>query len=160
MAKTPLTRIFNEGSTDKGKLAGANPKGGACPNINTEFTLTGKFTVEKGWTDRNNVVQNEDREYAYFEGTRNQKPVPAGLSAGIFLRRPFDGFTESEETHLTDFQKQLLDCLSAEDLYDCLEKNGVFSDKKVFVKDIVRHSEKPYGQDTEKPVRYAIFDVK
>ena len=160
MAKSEIKRVFNDGSSNKGKLSNANPKGGACPNLNTEFTLTGKFAVENGWLDREGKRQNEDREYAYFEGTRNGKDVPAGLSAGIFLRRPFDGFTEAEEAKLTDFEKQLLDCLSAEDLFDCLEKNGVFSGKKVFVKDIVRHSEKPYGQDTEKPVRYAIFDIK
>jgi hypothetical protein len=155
-----ITRIFTSNASQKHTLSNSNPKGGACPNKDTEFTLTGNFVVENGWLDRNGVRQNVDRQYAYFQGTRNGKDVPAGLSAGIFLRRPFDGFTESEEAVLTPFQKELNDCLSAEDLFDCLAKNGVFGGRKVFVKDIVRHSEKPYGQDTEKPVRYAIFDIK
>lgn len=160
MAKSEIKRTFNDGSSNKGKLSNANPKGGSCPNKDTEFALTGKFTVENGWLDSKGNRQNTDREYAYFEGTRNGKDVPAGLSAGIFLRRPFDGFTESEERDLTGFHKKLLDCLSAEDFFDLCEAEGVFSGKRLVVKAIVRHSEKPYGQDTEKPVRYAIFDLK
>lgn len=155
-----INRIFSSDKSNKGTLSNSNAKGGACPNLNTEFTLTGKFTVENGWLDNQSKRHNEDREYAYFEGTRNSKPVPSGLSAGIFLRRPFDGFTESEEKELTEFQKKLLDCLSAEDFFDLCEVSGVFSGKRLVVSKIVRHSEKPYGQDTEKPVRYAIFDLK
>lgn len=155
-----IKRVFDLKGSDKGKLSTANEKGGSCPNVNTLFTLTGKFTVEDGWLDRSGNRQNTDRQYAYFEGTRNGKEVPNGIGAGIFLRRPFDGFTEEEEKALTPFHQALYNCISAEDLYDCLEENGVFTGKTLFVKAIVRHSEKPYGQDKEKPVRYAIFDLK
>jgi hypothetical protein len=159
MAKT-ITRIFNHDKSNKGTLSTANSQGGSCPNLNTEFALTGKFTVEDGWTDSHGDVQNKDRQYAYFEGKRNGKEVPAGISAGVFLRRPFGGFTEEEEKRLTDFHRGLLDCISAEDFFDLCEDKGVFNGKSLVVKDIVRHTETPYGKDKEYPVRYAIFDIK
>ncbi len=159
MANTS-NRNFNLVKADKEKLRNANPKGGACPNLNTEFALTGKFDIQNGWFDQKGQPHNEEREYAYFEGTRNQKPVPAGLSAGIFLRRPFDGFTDDESKSLTDFHRKLLDCISAEDFFDLCEAEGVFSGKRLVVSAVVRHNERPFGQDTEKPVRYAIFDLK
>lgn len=155
-----IVRVFNLKGSDKGKLATANEKGGSCPNVNTAFKLTGNFTVEDGWIDRNGNRQNTDRQYAYFEGTRNNNAVPSGIGGGIFLRRPFDGFTEDEEKELTPFHKQLYNCISAEDLYSCFEENKVFEGKTIIVKKIIRHIEKPYGQDTEKPVRYAIFDIE
>lgn len=159
MSKSIITRIFKSNSADKGALACVNEKGGACPNIGTKFTLTGNFTVEDGWTDRNGTVQNKDRKYAYFEGTRNGKEVSAGVGAGIFLRRPYDGFTAEEEKSLTPFHKSLLDCLDASDLYDLFERENAFS-KSIVVKAIVRHNETPYGGDKEKPVRYAVFDLE
>ena len=158
MANT-ISRVFGETRANKAKLANANPKGASCPNPGTEFVLTGNFTVEDGWTDSKGKKQNTDRQYAYFEGTRNGKPVPAGISAGVFLRRPFDGFTEEEEATLTDFHKELLNCLSAEEFFDLIERKNAWG-KKIVVKSHTRHTEKPFGSDTEKPVRYAIFDIE
>lgn len=159
MSKSTITRIFKSDATNKGELTSANEKGGACPNQGTIFALTGKFSVEDGWLDRNGERQNIDRKYAYFEGTRNGKETPAGIGAGIFLRRPFDGFTTEEEKDLTPFHKALLDCLDASDLYDLFERENAFT-KKIVVKAIVRHLETPYGGDKEKPVRYAIFGLE
>ena len=154
-----ISRVFGETRANKAKLANANPKGASCPNPGTGFVLTGRFTVEDGWTDSKGKKQNTDRQYAYFEGTRNGKPVPAGISAGVFLRRPFDGFTEEEEKALTDFHKELLNCLSAEDFFDLMESKNAWG-KTIVVKCHILHTEKPFGSDTEKPVRYAIFDIE
>lgn len=159
MSKSTIVRIFKSNSSNKGDLSSVNEKNGACPNIGTVFTLTGNFTVEDGWLDRNGERQNTDRKYAYFEGTRNGKEATAGVGAGIFLRRPFDGFTAEEEKSLTPFHKSLLDCIDASDLYDLFERENAFT-KKIVVKAIVRHNETPYGGDKEKPVRYAVFGVE
>lgn len=149
------------GRANKAKLSSCNPKGEACPRVNTEFALTGKFDVQDGWLDRRTgEMRDTDRSYAFFEGKRNGTDVAAGISAGVFLRRPFDGFTEEEAKELTDFQKALIDCANAGDLDEVFEKNGVYDGKTVFVKSVVRHSEIPYGKNEARPVSYAIFDLK
>lgn len=159
MANT-IHRVFDKTRAQKAELSNANIKGSSCPNIGTEFTLTGNFTVENGWLDRRtNTRKDTDRSYAFFEGKRNGKDAEGGISAGVFLRRPFDGFTEEEEKSLTEFHKELLDCLGAEDLFDLFEKKNLWG-KTIVVKSVVRHMETPYNKDTEKPVRYAIFDIK
>lgn len=158
MANT-IKRDFRKTRADKANLANANVKGASCPNPGTEFVLTGNFDVDDGWLDSKGNKQNTDRQYAYFEGKRNGKDVPAGISAGVFLRRPFDGFTEEEEATLTEFHKELLNCLSAEEFFDLMESKNAWG-KTIVVTRHTRHTEKPFGSDTEKPVRYAIFDIK
>lgn len=154
MANEKLTRVFGR----EGSLAGANDKNSACPSVGTMFNLTGNYAVVQGWTDRNGKVHNEERLYAYFEGTKNGKPKDGGISAGTFLRRPFNGFPQDAE--LSTFQKALLDCNDAEDLYAVLEKFGCFSTKKIVAKSHIMVSEIPFGGTEPKPVRYANFDVE
>lgn len=154
----PIKRVFDKTQAQKAELSNANVKGSSCPTVGTEFALTGNFTVENGWLDRRTgEIRDKDRSYAFFEGKRNGKETEAGISAGVFLRRPFDGFTAEEEKSQTEFQKELLDCISAEDFFDLMQKKGW---KTIVVKDIVRHMETPYDKKDEKPVRYAIFDLK
>lgn len=148
------TRVFGR----EGSLAGANEKGAACPSVGTTYELTGRFAVVQGWTDRAGKVHDEDRSYAFFEGKKNGKEVAKGLSAGLFLRRPFNGFPT--DATLTDFQKQLVECNDAEDLYSVLEKAKCFDGKKIVVKNHISVNEIPFGGDKEKPVKYANFDVE
>ena len=84
--------------------------------------------------------------------------TPYGISAGTFLRRPFNGFPQDAE--LSTFQKALLNCNDAEDLYAVLEKFGCFSTKKIAAKSHIMVSEIPFGGTEPKPVRYANFDVE
>lgn len=150
-------RVF---ASEKAKLSSANDKSSACPTVNTTFTLTGNVCVEDGWTDRDGKVHNEDRSYAYFEGTRNGKYREAGISASVFLRRPFDGFTTEEESQLSEFSRELLKCLDAGELDALFERNGVYHSKTIKVQSHVLHTEVPYGQDKARPVRYANFVIE
>lgn len=150
-----LVRVFG---TDKAKLAEANIKGSACPKIGTKFDLTGKFVCEEGYVDRASQKRvHTENIYCYFEGKRNSNERPGGISAGVFLRRPYDGFTDSETSKLTEFHKDLLACENAGDLFDLFEKKGW---KTIVVKDIVRHNEVPFGKDKEQPVPYSVFDIE
>lgn len=149
-------RLFG---TDKSKLALSNEKGALCPKVGTKFNLTGRFTCEEGYEDRRTKERvHTDRVYCYFEGKRNGIEREDGISAGIFLRRPFDGFTEAEFGQLTAFAKSLTDCGNAEDLFNLLEKEGW--NKTIVVKAIVRHTEVPYGKEQAQPVPYAVFDLE
>lgn len=149
------------GRANKAKLSNCNAKGESCPKVGTKFNLTGKFDVQDGWLDRRTgEMRDTDRSYAFFEGKRNGTDVANGISAGVFLRRPFDGFTEDESKDLTNFQKSLLDCFNAGDLDALFEKEGAYDSKTVVVKAIVKHSEIPYGKDTARPVSYAVFDLE
>lgn len=154
MANEKLVRVFGR----EGSLAGANEKNAACPAIGTEFNLTGNYAIVQGWRDRDGKVHNEERLYAFFEGQKNGKVKEDGISASTFLRRPFDDFPQDAE--LSTFQKVLLDCNDAEDLYAVLEKFGCFSTKKIVVKSHILVNEVPFGGTEPKPVRYANFDVE
>lgn len=152
-----MKRVF---ASEKAKLNLANDKSSACPSVDTKFTLTGNVCVEAGWTDRDGKVHNEDRYYAYFEGTRNGITRDNGISASIFLRRPYNGFTEEEEKQLSEFSKELLKCMDAAELDALFYKSGVYSGKTIRVQSHVLHNEVPFGQDKERPVRYANFVVQ
>lgn len=157
MANT-IRRSFIETRAAKDKLAVANEKTSVIPVVGTEYRLTGNFAVENGWVDRNGNRRNTDRVYAYFEGSRNGKVAYNGISAGVFLRRPFSGFTDDEQESLTDFHKSLLNCLNAEDFFDLIEENNAWN-KTIVVKDVIRHLEVVFGTDEVRPIRYAIFDL-
>lgn len=150
-------RVF---ASEKARLAGSNDKTSTCPSVDTKFTLTGNVAVEDGWTDRDGNVHNTDKTYAYFEGTRNSKYREAGISASVFLRRPFDGFTAEEEKQLSAFSKELIKCMDAAELDALFEKNGIYNGKTLRVESHVLHTEVPYGQDKPRPVRYANFVVE
>lgn len=150
-------RVF---ASEKANLSLANNKSSACPNVGTIFTLTGNVAVEAGWTDRNGNTQNTDRFYAYFEGTRNGTNREGGISASVFLRRPFDGFTTEEESQLSEFSKELLKCMDAAELDALFEKKGIYGGKTIKVQSHVLHTEVPFGQDKSRPVRYANFVIE
>ena len=152
-----IKRVFG---TDKTKLTLANEKGSACPKPGTKFNLTGKFICEEGYIDRASQKRvHEDRVYCYFEGQRNGQTREGGISASIFLRRPFDGFTDEETAQLTDFHKELLACDNAGDLFELFERTNAWR-KTIAVKSIVRHTEVPFGKDTAQPVPYSVFDFE
>lgn len=151
-------RVF---ASEKANLNLANEKSGTCPNVGTKFTLTGNVCVEQGWVDGEGNPRNQDRYYAYFEGTRNGQVRERGISANIFLRRPFNGFTESEQAQLTEFSKELLSCLDAGELDSLLEKKGVYGGKTIKVESHITHEEPVFGQpDKIRKVRYANFVVE
>lgn len=150
-------RVF---ASEKARLAGSNDKTASCPSVDTTFTLTGKVCVEDGWTDREGKLRNTDKTYAYFEGTRNGKYREAGISASVFLRRPFDGFTPEEEKKLSEFSKKLIQCMDAAELDDLFEKNGIYSGKTIKVESHILHNEVPFGKNEERPVRYANFVIE
>lgn len=152
-----LTRVFG---ADKTQLAKANEKNGSTPSVGTTFNLTGNVAVEAGWLDRQGNRHNDDRFYAFFEGKRNGNAVANGINASIFLRRPFNGFTEEEQAQLNPFTAELTQCLDAGDLDAVFQKYGVYTGKTVKVASLIRHMEVPYGQDKERPVRYANFIVE
>lgn len=152
-----ITRIFG---TDKAKLASANVKGSVCPKVGTKFNLTGKFVCEEGYIDRATQKRvHTENVYCYFEGKRNGNDRPGGISAGTFLRRPYDGFTDSESANLTPFHKELIACENAGDLFELFEKVGAWN-KTLVVKSIVRHNEVPFGKEKEQPVPYSVFDIE
>lgn len=152
-----IKRVFG---SDKSKMSLANEKNSVCPKAGTKFNLTGKFVCEDGYIDRATGKRvHEDRVYCYFEGQRNGQNREGGISASTFLRRPFNGFTEEEEKQLSAFQKDLLNCENAGDLYDLFEKYGVWN-KNIIVRSIVRHNEVPYGKQAEQPVQYCNFDIE
>ena len=150
-------RVF---ASEKARLAGSNDKTSTCPSVDTIFTLTGWVCVEDGWTDREGKLRNTDKTYAYFEGTRNGKYREAGISAAVFLRRPFDGFTTEEESQLSEFSKELLKCMDAAELDALFEKKGIYGGKTIKVQSHVLHTEIPFGQDKSRPVRYANFVIE
>lgn len=150
-------RVF---ASEKARLAGSNDKTSTCPSVDTTFTLTGKVCVEDGWTDREGKLRNTEKTYAYFEGTRNGKYREAGISAAVFLRRPFDGFTAEEEGKLSAFSKELINCGDAAELDAVLEKNGVYGGKTIKVESHILHNEVPFGKNEERPVRYANFVIE
>lgn len=150
-------RVF---ASEKANLSLANEKSSTCPNVGTKFTLTGQVCVEKGWVDGEGKEHNTDRFYAYFEGTRNGQVRERGISASVFLRRPFNGFTESEQAQLSEFSKELLTCLDAGELDTLLEKKGIYGGKAIKVESHITHEEVPYGQDKPRKVRYANFVVE
>lgn len=151
-----MERVFGR----EGSLTGANGRNAGQVAKGTEFVLTGKYAIESGWTDRDGKKHNEDRKYAYFEGTRNGKSVEGGVSASIFLRRPFNGFSEEQRKQITPFSQMLLDCGDAGDLDTVLDKNGAYAGKKIVCVDIIYNKEVPYGQTAERSVAYSVFDVK
>lgn len=151
-----MERVFAR----EGSLVGANGRNAGQVAKGTEFVLTGKFAIENGWKDRSGVKHNEDRKYAYFEGTRNGKAVEGGVSASVFLRRPFNGFTEEQTKQLTPFSQMLVDCGDAGDLDTVLEKVGAYAGKKIVCTDIIYNKEVPYGQKDERNVPYSVFDIK
>ena len=144
----------------KAVLSSANDRSGAVPSVGTKFVLTGRFHTENGYLDRYGKRWHEGRVYCYFEGSRNGQYRPGGISANIFLRRPFDGFLPEEEANLTVFSKKLADCMDAGELYDVLKTTGCFDGKTIIVKDHIWHTEKPYGRDEERPIRYAVFAIE
>lgn len=150
-------RVF---ASEKANLSLANDKSASCPSVDTKFNLTGNVCVETGWTDRDGRVRNEDKLYAYFEGSRNGITRDSGISASVFLRRPFDGFTTEEEGTLSEFSKELLKCLDAGELDKLFENSGVYAGKTIRVDSHVLHNEVPYGQKEARPVRYANFVVE
>jgi hypothetical protein len=151
-----MERVFGR----EGSLTGANGRNAGQVAKDTEFVLTGKYAIEQGWTDRDGKKHNEDRKYAYFEGTRNGKAVEGGVSASVFLRRPFNGFTEEQMKQLTPFQQLLIGCGDAGDLDAVLDRSGAYAGKKIVCVDIVYNKEVPYGQKDERNVPYSVFDVK
>jgi len=86
--------------------------------------------------------------------------VEGGVSASIFLRRPFNGFTEEQMKQLTPFQQLLNGCGDAGDLDAVLDKSGAYAGKKIVCVDIIYNKEVPYGQTAERSVAYSVFDVK
>ena len=152
-----IKRLFG---TDKAKLAEANIKGSVCPKVGTKFNLTGRFVCEEGYIDRATQKRvHTENVYCYFEGKRNGVDREGGISAGVFLRRPYDGFTDSESANLTAFHKDLLACENAGDLFDLFEKVGAWN-KTLIVKSLVRHNEVPFGKDKEQAVPYSVFDIE
>jgi len=152
-------RSFGLHKADKSQLATCNEKGSLCPNLGVEFELTGNFTVEHGYTNRATKEHIDNgKSYAYFEGKKSGRVALAGISAGVFLRQPYAGWPEG--TPFTDFHKKLNDCNGAEELYDLLDANGVFGGRKIFVSAHTRVNEVPYNGKDERPVPYAIFDLK
>lgn len=151
-----MERVFGR----EGSLTGANGRNAGQVAKGTEFVLTGKYAIENGWTDRDGKKHNEDRKYAYFEGTRNGKSVQGGVSASVFLRQPYNGFTEEQQKQLTPFSQMLIGCGDAGDLDMVLEKSGAYAGKKIVCVDIIYNKEVPYGQTAERSVAYSVFDVK
>ena len=152
-----LERVF---ARVEGSLIGANGRNAGQVAKDTKFVLTGRYAIEQGWTDRDGNKRNTERKYAYFEGTRNGNAVEGGVSASIFLRRPFNGFSEEQMKKLTAFHQMLIGCGDAGDLDNVLQKYGAYAGKTIVCTDIIYNKEVPYGQKDERNVPYSVFDIK
>ena len=72
------------------------------------------------------------------------------VPATMIMRVPFQN---AEVIEKTEFQKQLNACTNAKAVWDLIKG------RKVRVSDIVTVSEKPYGEDTARDVKYSVFDL-
>lgn len=151
-----LERVFAR----EGSLVGANGRNAGQVAQDTIFTLTGNYCIEVGWKDRDGEIRNKERKYAYFEGTRNGDKMEDGISASIFLRKPYNGFTKEQLAELTEFSRKLVGCNDAGDLYKVLEEAGVFGGKSIVCTKLIYNKEVPFGQKDERNVPYSVFDVK